>query len=135
MLKRGLWISQFCLATFLYGCAAHIPSEIASLENKPHWIDNPGEGVSASAGVHARGRAAQEALAVSRAREEFAKRWGVTINSVTSTDQRVNNDRMSSNHNKSIHENLSQSDVKAVTKAKWLEPETQVLWIWLVPNP
>jgi hypothetical protein len=102
---------------------------------RPAWIDNPGDGVSASAGVHVRGRVAQEELAVTRAREELAKRMGVTISSQSLTEQRVTNERLASTSNKQIQETVSGAEVKAVVKAKWLEPGSQVLWVWLLPSP
>jgi hypothetical protein len=122
-------------ACLLAGCMAHTQSNPADSQVKPAWVDNPGEGVSASAGVHVRGRVAQEALALTRAREELAKRQGVTINSRSSTAQRVENDRMSSTSNKQIQETVSAVEVKAVVKAKWLEPGSQILWVWLIPSP
>jgi hypothetical protein len=128
-------VGQLCLLVLLTGCLAHMPPEQHSADIKPAWVDNPGDGVSASAGVHVRGRVAQEALAVTRAREELAKRLGVTISSQSATVQRVNNDRMSSTSNKQIQETVSGAEVKAVVKAKWLEPGSQVLWVWLMPSP
>lgn len=132
---RGLWLSQLGLLLVLTGCLAHTQPEPVSADDKPAWVDNPGEGVSASAGVHVRGRVAQEALAVTRAREELAKRLGVTISSQSATVQRVSNDRMSSASSKEIQETVSGAEVKAVVKAKWLEPGSQVLWVWLMPSP
>lgn len=122
-------------ACLLAGCMAHSQFNPVDSNVKPAWVENPGEGVSASAGVHVRGRVAQEALAVTRAREELAKRQGVTINSRSSTVQRVQNDRMSSINNKQIQETVSAVEVKAVVKAKWLEPGSQVMWVWLMPSP
>ena len=132
---RCVWLGQFCLLALLTGCLAHTGPEQVSAEAKPAWVDNPGEGVSASAGVHVRGRVAQEALAITRAREELAKRLGVTISSQSATVQRVTNDRMSSTSDKQIQESVSGAEVKAVVKAKWLEPGSQILWVWLMPNP
>jgi len=133
--KLGTWVVQLCILTLLTGCLSHTQPKQVSAEAKPAWIDNPGEGVSASAGVHVRGRVAQEALAVTRAREEMAKRLGVTISSQSVTVQRVNNDRMSSTSDKQMQESVSGVEVKAEVKAKWLEPGSQVLWVWLMPSP
>jgi hypothetical protein len=102
---------------------------------RPVWIDNPGDGVSASAGVHVRGRSAQEALAVTRAREELAKRLGVSIDSQSVTEQHVSNDRSVSRSSKQIQETVSKTEVKALVKAKWFEPGTEILWVWLMPTP
>lgn len=123
------------LLIVLTGCVTLPSSHHLEVPEKPAWIDNPGEGVSASAGVHVRGRVAQEALAISRAREELAKRVGVTIDSQSVTFQQVSNERLSSRSSKEIHERVSGIEVKATVKAKWIEPGTEVLWVWLIPSP
>jgi len=133
--RRVVWIGQLWLAILLTGCLAHLENSNADPAIQPAWVDNPGEGVSASAGVHVRGRVAQEALAVTRAREELAKRLGVTVSSESNTVQRVMNGRSSSTSDKKIQETVSSAEVKAVVKAKWLEPGSQILWVWLVPSP
>ncbi len=101
---------------------------------RPAWIDNPGNGVSASAGMHVRGRAAQEELAIMRARVEYAKRFGVNVQSVETLSTTVANDRASTTGSQRAHEESSQSNVRVVVKAKWLDPDTDVLWVWLVPG-
>ena len=100
---------------------------------RPAWINNPGNGVSASAGMNVRGRAAQEELATLRAREEFARRFGVSVNSAQSTDTSVTNGRTYTVGSDSANTNSSQNDIKAVVKAKWLDQERDELWVWLVP--
>jgi len=117
-------------ALFLAACAS-VPS---GNNERPAWIDNPGNGVSASAGMHVRGRAAQEELAILRAREEYAKRFGVTIQSVQNISTTVMNGRSSTVGAQAAHEDTHQANVKAVVKAKWRDPEADVLWIWLVPS-
>jgi hypothetical protein len=101
---------------------------------RPAWIDNPGNGASASAGMHVRGKAAQEELAVMRAREEYAKRYGVAIESEQGFSTTVENGRASTVAAHVSHEETHQSDVKAVVKAKWRDPETDVLWVWVVAS-
>lgn len=101
---------------------------------RPAWIDNPGNGVSASAGMHIRGRAAQEELAILRAREEFARRFGVKIEAEQTMTTTISGGRSSTAGAQVSREELSQADVKAEVKAKWLDPDTDMLWIWLVPS-
>lgn len=101
---------------------------------RPAWIDNPGNGVSASAGMHVRGRAAQEELAILRAREEFAKRFGVSIRSAQTLSTTVAQGRASTVGSQQAQEDTQQVDVKAVVKAKWRDPDSDVLWVWLVPG-
>jgi hypothetical protein len=101
---------------------------------RPAWIDNPGNGVSASAGIHVRGKAAQEELAILRAREEFAKRFGVNIRSAQTLSTTVANGRASTVGTGLALEDSRQIDVKAMVKAKWRDPDSDVLWVWLVPT-
>jgi hypothetical protein len=117
-------------AFFLSSCASVAPVN----SERPAWIDNPGNGVSASAGMHVRGRVAQEELAIFRAREEYAKRFGVTIQSAQNISTTVSNGRSSTVGAQAAQENINQADVKAVVKAKWRDPESDVLWVWLVPS-
>lgn len=118
------------IVVLLSACAA---SPSVSENIRPAWINNPGNGVSASAGMNVRGRAAQEEMATLRAREEFARRFGVSINSTQSTDTSVTNGRTYTVGSDSANTNSSQTDIKAVVKAKWLDQERDELWVWLVP--
>lgn len=99
----------------------------------PKWVHEPGDGVSSSAGFHAKGRQAQEDLAVSRAREEFSKRYGVKISSDNTITQVVANDRATAVSQKDIREEVRSNEVRAVVKDKWRDPVSDTLWIWLVP--
>ena len=134
LLSKSVWCVM--LAATLSACLA-LPKTAEPIDPlaRPAWVDNPGDGVSASAGTHIRGRVAQETLAVSRAREELAKRMGVTISSETVTEQRVQNERMTTKSATQMQESVSGKEVKASVKAKWLDPNSQMLWVWLVPNP
>lgn len=101
---------------------------------RPAWIDHPGNGVSASAGMHVRGKAAQEELAILRAREEYAKRFGVKIEASQTMSTTVAGGRSNTVGAHVSHEELRQADVKAEIKAKWRDPNSDVLWVWLVPS-
>jgi len=119
----------------LSACSSFGPDRQGKIEEqkRPAWINDPGEGVSASAGFHVRGGQAQEELAITRARDEFAKRYGVVVSSEHSTSQLVVGGRVSSVSAKDIHEEVNQKEVKASVRAKWKDPDSGVLWIWLVP--
>lgn len=119
------------LILLLAACATGV-KEVGN--ERPAWIDNPGNGVSASAGMHVRGRAAQEELAIQRARLEYAKRFGVNVQSVQTLSTTVANDRASTVGTAVAREEANQSNVRAVVKAKWLDPDSDVLWVWLVPG-
>ena len=118
-------------ALLLSACATSIKEVV---NERPAWIDNPGNGVSASAGMHVRGRAAQEGLAILRAREEFAKRFGVNIRSAQTLSTTVAQGRASTVGSQLAQEDMQQADIKAVVKAKWRDPDSDVLWVWLVPS-
>jgi hypothetical protein len=129
-MSRFKYMPMALAALFIPACAGI--SQSPSL--RPDWIDNPGNGVSASAGPHIRGRAAQEELAIMRAREEYAKRFGVNIQSVQTISTTVANDRANTAGSQATHEETSQTGIKAVVKAKWLDPDSDTLWVWLVPG-
>jgi outer membrane biogenesis lipoprotein LolB len=120
------------LASLLLSACASQVKEAGN--GRPAWIDNPGNGVSASAGMHVRGEAAQEELAVMRGREEFAKRFGVNIQSTQILSTTVANGRASTVGAEVAHEDSQQVGVKAMVKAKWRDPDSDVLWVWLVPS-
>ncbi|HUX89822.1 MAG TPA: hypothetical protein VMV48_03935 [Gallionellaceae bacterium] len=101
---------------------------------RPDWIDNPGKGVSASAGMHARGRVAQEELAILRGREEYAKRFGVNIQSAQIASTSVMNDRSATVASKVTYEDTRQTDIKAMVKQKWRDTDSDVFWVWLVQS-
>jgi hypothetical protein len=119
------------LFLLLSACATNVQETVSE---RPAWIDNPGNGVSASAGMHVRGHAAQEALAILRAREEFAKRFGVSIRSAQTLSTTVAGGRASTVGSQLAQEETRQDAVKAVVKAKWRDPHDDVLWVWLVPS-
>jgi len=119
---------MFLLLSACASNARHSDSE------RPAWIDNPGNGVSASAGMNVRGKVAQEELAILRAREEYAKRFGVSIQSTQTLATTVTNGRSNTVGAGVAHEDSRQMDVKAMVKAKWYDKDNDVLWVWLVPS-
>lgn len=109
-------------------------SAVVDEDIQPAWVNNPAEGTSASAAIHVRGRAAQEELALARAREELAKRGGVKISSEHNIQQRYSSGRMNTVTDKQISETVSGIEVKSKLKAKWIDPNSGTLWVWVVPN-
>ena len=130
LFRTALFTLSCCF--FLLACT---PSgSISNHNSRPDWIDNPGNGVSASAGIHIRGKTAQEELAIHRAREEYAKRFGVKIDSSQTVSTTVAGGRSSTVGAQVSHEELQQVEVRAEVKAKWRDPNSDVLWVWLVPS-
>lgn len=122
-------------ALFASGCASNKAKPVADNSGRPAWINEPGNGVSAYAAYHVMGTQAQEELAITRARDEFAKRYGVKLNSTSDTAITVVNDRTTSVSTKDIKEEVKDKEVKAMVKAKWRDPDSGSLWVWLVPSP
>ncbi len=120
------------LSVLVSACAT--PAAPVAANARPAWIDNPGDGVSASAGMHVRGKAMQEELAISRARVEFAKRFGVTIESVGIYTKNMAGGKSTTTGSQVSQEQSKQTDVKAMVKAKWHDQEADVLYVWLVPS-
>jgi len=123
-------IVLFQVVTVISACATFNKTST----ERPGWIDNPGNGVSASAGMHVGGRVAQEELAILRGRTEFAKRKGVNIQSEQLSLTSVTNDKSSTMGTQLTHEDTKQSDIKVLVKEKWREPDSETLWVWLVPT-
>lgn len=128
--RVGVMVTALLLG--LAACSAMQQGDAAG-QGRPDWIDNPGDGASASANFHVSGRQAQEDLAASRAREELAKRLGVTVSSDHLIRQTVNGDVSSSVSDKTITEALRGKEVRAQVKAKWTDP-SGTLWVWVVPT-
>lgn len=128
---RRVLLALLCCSFF---AACNTAGNVNDNSARPAWIDNPGNGVSASAGMHIRGKAAQEEMAILRAREEYAKRFGVKIESAQTMSTTVASGRSNTVGSQVSHEELKQVDVKAEVKAKWRDPSSDVLWIWLVPS-
>jgi hypothetical protein len=124
------------LTIFLSACVSLFPpqQEAVSANERPAWIDNPGNGVSASAGTNIYGRVKQEETAIARARTEFAKRFGVSIESGQVLATTVASGHANTTGQSSSIEKSNQSDVKAMVKAKWRDEDADVLWVWLVPS-
>ena len=120
------------VALFVSACASPVPVLIT--DSRPVWIENPGKGVSASAGFHVGGKVAQEELAILRGRTEFAKRFGVSIQSEQNSLTTATDNRASTISSQNTRENTDQTGVKVMVKEKWRDVDNDVLWVWLVPS-
>lgn len=119
-------------ALLLSACSHSGPHPSAVKNDRPDWVDNPGPGVSASAGLHVKGEAAQEALAIARAREHIAYSLAGRVSGEHLTTLAVTNNRASVASDREIRETVKDVEVRAMVKAKWRDPDG-VLWVWLVP--
>ncbi len=100
---------------------------------QPSWINDPQDGAVGSAVTHVRGRHAQEELAITRARERLAARYGVELSSVQTITERVVNDKAYVTSNKLIDQSISRREIKAHVREIWYDPSSDVVWAWVYP--
>ena len=86
-----------------------------------------------SCSTHAKGRYYQEELAISRARERLAARYGVQISSVQTISERVNNDRAYVTSDKQVLQQIKNQTVKAQVRAIWRDEVRDEVWVWVYP--
>lgn len=124
-MKRIKFFSIALLALSVSACV--------SQQVKPDWVDNPGNGTSASAVTHILGKHQQEELAITRARERMAARYGVEVSSVHQTHEVVLNDKMYVTSDKKIQQVIKSQTIKTRVREKWHNKTTDEVWIWLYP--
>lgn len=117
------------LASLLVACQSDMPAA----EDPPEWVNNPLDGAVGSAVTHINGRHAQEELAISRARERLAARYGVELSSMQTINEKVVNDRAYVSSDKQIKQALSKREVKAHVRELWYDKAHDVVWAWVYP--
>lgn len=105
----------------------------AKKDDRPHWIDSPGLGVSASSTTHVKGRHYQEELAIARGRERLAARLGVDVESVHAIHEQVVNDQAYVTSDKEMNLVVKRKTVTARVREKWLDRNNDTLWVWVYP--
>lgn len=100
---------------------------------RPAWINNPKQGAVGFSSTHVRGRHYQEELAILRAREKLAARYGVEINSIQTIRERVVNDKAYVTSDKKINQSIKNQTVKAQVRATWHDTSRDELWVWVYP--
>jgi len=121
-------ISVLVLLVMLTACGSG-----ETLPDEPDWIENPGEGTVGSAVTHVKGRYYQEDLAIARARERLAARYGVEVSSVQTVKEKVSNDRAYVTSEKQIDQSVKRTTVKAQVRETWYDRAHDVIWVWLYP--
>jgi hypothetical protein len=119
----------FLLLALLVSACATTPRP----EPPPDWVSNPGDGVVGSAITHVRGRYYQEELAIARARERLAARYGVEVSSVHAIKERVRNDQAFVSSDKEIYQRVGKTLVKAQVRATWYDKAKDEMWVWMYP--
>ena len=123
-----LFAAALTVSLLLGGCIS-----FKSEPERPAWIDNPGEGAVGSCTTHAYGRYAQEQLAISRARERLAERYGVEISAVQTTTESVKNDRAYVTSDRQVFQQVRNQTVRAHVRAMWHDKVRDEIWVWVYP--
>lgn len=113
-----------CLLT---ACSTHTKPD------QPSWIDNPGDGAVGSCTMHVKGRYYQEELAISRARERLAARYGVEISSIQTIHEKVVNDHAYVTSDKQVLQEINNQTVKARVREMWHDKARDEIWVWVYP--
>lgn len=100
---------------------------------KPAWIASPDQGAVGSSVTHVKGRYFQEELAIARARERLAARYGVEISSVQTIRETVANDRAYVTSVKQIDQAVKSRTVKAQVRETWYDAAHDEFWVWVYP--
>lgn len=104
-----------------------------SVKANPNWVNNPGSGAVGSAGTHVKGRHYQEELAIARARERLAARYGVEVSSVQTIHEKIVNDHAYVSSDKEIQQQINSTVVKAHVREIWHDKGKDVVWAWVYP--
>lgn len=121
------------LVVILFSGCHSVPENPA--EQPPAWIENPGDGAVGSSTTHVKGRHYQEELAIARARERLAARYGVTISSVSNIEEKVRNDTLFVRSDHEIRQVIPGTEVKAAVRAIWHDKTSDTLWVLIYPVP
>lgn len=116
------------LVLMLIGCSQPRPQV-----ELPAWINDPQDGAVGSAVTHVRGRHAQEELAITRARERLASRYGVEVSSVQAITEKVINDRAYVTSDKRIDQTMKRTEIKAHVRETFYDSIKDVVWVWVYP--
>lgn len=99
----------------------------------PSWIDNPGNGAVGSSTMHIKGRYYQEELAIARARERLAARYGVEISSIQTIHEKIVNDHAYVTSDKQVLLEVNNQTVRAHVRAIWHDKTRDEIWVWVYP--
>ena len=101
--------------------------------SRPDWINNPDQGAVGSSATHVKGRHYQEELAIARARERLAARYGVEVSSIQTIHEKIVNDHAYVTSDKQILQQIKNTTVKAHVREIWHNQDKDVLWVWVYP--
>jgi len=102
-------------------------------QQKPEWVTDPGDGAVGSCKTHVKGRHYQEELAIGRARERLAARYGVEVSSIQTIKEKIVNEKAYVRSDKEILQTVNKTTVKAHVRETWLDREYDEIWVWVYP--
>jgi len=102
-------------------------------QQKPEWVTDPGDGAVGSCKTHVKGRHYQEELAIGRARERLAARYGVEVSSIQTIKEKIVNEKAYVRSDKEILQTVNKTIVKAHVRETWLDREYDEIWVWVYP--
>jgi hypothetical protein len=120
-------------ATILITLLAAACSSGVKTPQPPSWINEPGDGAVGSSVTHVKGKYYQEELAIARARERLAARYGVEISSIETISEKVVNDASYVTSNKQIDQKVKAQTVRAKVRERWYDAAHDELWVWMYP--
>ncbi|VAW65958.1 hypothetical protein MNBD_GAMMA08-1673 [hydrothermal vent metagenome] len=126
MYIKKLWIAVIGVI-FLFACSEK------NIHERPQWLTNPGDGAVASCKTHVKGRYYQEELAIARARERLAARYGVEVSSIQNIKEKIINDKAYVRSNKEVLQSVTKVQVKTHVRKIWLDEKYDELWVWVYP--
>ena len=103
------------------------------IQQKPEWLTDPGDGAVGSCKTHVKGRHYQEELAIARARERLAARYGVEVSSIQTIKEKIVNEKAYVSSDKEILQTVNKTIVKAHVRETWLDRQYDEVWVWVYP--
>jgi len=119
---------SYLILIFITACSSGVKPP-----QPPAWINDPGDGAVGSSVTHVKGRHYQEELAIARARERLAARYGVEVSSIETISEKVVNDTAYVTSNKQIDQRVDKKMVKAQVRESWYDTAHDEFWVWVYP--
>jgi len=104
-----------------------------NVQQKPEWLTDPGDGAVGSCKTHVKGRHYQEELAIGRARERLAARYGVEVSSIQTIKEKIVNEKAYVRSDKEILQTVNKTTVKAHVRETWIDKQYDEVWVWVYP--
>jgi hypothetical protein len=130
---KSLTLIFLAIGLSLSATSCSSPSPKHASQGKPDWVDNPqtmGNKVAlGQAAPHINGRAEQRKLAHTRALDELSRQMGVQVTTQTDYRQTMTDTSSRSNIQSQSSHRVEGTRVKAVIKAEWFDPSSNVFYI------